>query len=147
MEKKTVCVIFGGESSEHEVSCMSADTVINSIDKNIYDVIMIGITKGGRWILTEDIQNVKDGSFKNGKKTAVILPDKDVQGVLIRDDEGCRIVHIDAVFSVLHGLFGEDGTIQGLWSLQEFRMSDAGCLHQQPLWISCQRKRLSVHYI
>lgn len=75
MEKKTVCVIFGGESSEHEVSCMSADTIINSIDKNIYDVIMIGITKDGRWILTEDIQNVKDGSFKNGKKTAVILPD------------------------------------------------------------------------
>ena len=111
MEKKTVCVIFGGESSEHEVSCMSADTIINSIDKNIYDVIMIGITKDGRWILTEDIQNVKDGSFKNGKKTAVILPDKDVQGVLIRDDEGCRIVHIDVVFSVLHGLFGEDGKI------------------------------------
>ena len=117
MEKKTVCVIFGGESSEHEVSCMSANTIINSIDKNIYDVIMIGITKDGRWILTEDIQNVKDGSFKNGKKAAVILPDKDVQGVLIRDDEGCRIVHIDVVFSVLHGLFGEDGTIQGLLEL------------------------------
>ena len=50
MEKKTVCVIFGGESSEHEVSCMSADTIINSIDKNIYDVIMIGITKDGRWL-------------------------------------------------------------------------------------------------
>lgn len=117
MEKKTVCVIFGGESSEHEVSCMSADTVINSIDKNIYDVIIIGITKDGRWILTEDVQNVKDGSFKNGKTTAVILPDKKIQGILINDGKDYRIVHIDVVFSVLHGLFGEDGTIQGLLEL------------------------------
>ncbi len=117
MEKKTVCVIFGGESSEHEVSCMSADTVIKSIDKNIYDIIMVGITKDGRWILTEDIQKVKDGSFKDGRTKAFILPDKEIHGIVIKDDEGCRIVHIDVVFPVLHGLFGEDGTIQGLLEL------------------------------
>lgn len=117
MKKKTVCVVFGGESSEHDVSCMSADTVINNINRDIYDVIMIGITGDGRWILTEDVSKVKDGSFENGGTRAFILPDNGIQGVLLKDDTGYRIVHIDVVFPVLHGLYGEDGTIQGLLEL------------------------------
>jgi len=85
MNKKLVCVIFGGESSEHDVSCISATTVINNIDRDIYDVMLIGITKDGRWMLVDDVSCIKDGSFANGDIEAVILPDKYTQGVLVHN--------------------------------------------------------------
>lgn len=114
MDKKLVCVIFGGESSEHEVSCISGTTVIKYIDRDVYDIIIIGITKEGKWILVDDVSEIEDGTWKDKDKTAVILPDKCTHGILIRDGESCHTGRVDVVFPVLHGPYGEDGTIQGL---------------------------------
>ena len=121
MDKKLVCVIFGGESSEHGVSCISAMTVINNIDRDIYDILLIGITKDGRWLYVDDIKKIKDGSFADGDTEAVILPDKYTQGVLIHDKNNEKnpyyVKHVDVIFPVLHGLYGEDGTIQGVFEM------------------------------
>lgn len=128
MKKETIAVIFGGESSEHEVSCISAATIIRNIDTELYDIILIGITTDGRWLLTENIQSITDGSWRNSKKTAVILPDKTEHGILIRDGGTYNIVHIDVVFPVLHGLNGEDGTIQGLLEISGIPYVGCGVL-------------------
>ena len=114
MDKKAVCVIFGGEASEHEISCVSGTTVLNNIDRDIYDVTMIGITRGGKWLLVDNISDITDGTWTNNNKTAVILPDKCSHGIFINDGKRSYIKHIDIVFPVLHGLYGEDGTIQGI---------------------------------
>ncbi len=114
MNKKVVCVIFGGESSEHEISCISGTTVINNIDRKLYDVIMIGITKEGKWLLVDDVSEITDGTWRDKDTAAVLLPDKCSRGILINDGKKSYIKHVDAVFPVLHGLYGEDGTIQGI---------------------------------
>ena len=72
MEKRTIAVLFGGCSSEHEVSCVSATTVINHINKEYYDVILIGITKEGKWLFVENVASIQNGSWREGKKNAVI---------------------------------------------------------------------------
>lgn len=115
--KKTVAVLFGGQSSEHDVSCVSAATVIQHMDRERYDVLMIGITKDGRWLLTDSVEAIKDGSWKKGKVTAVLSPDRSQKGVIILDGGTATVKKIDVAFPVLHGLYGEDGTVQGLFTL------------------------------
>lgn len=125
-DKKNVVVIFGGMSSEHEVSCISGATVIEVIDREKYDVTIVGITKDGKWLLVDDIANVRDGSWRKSRKRAVISPDtEDV--LIVSSDEGTEKVKVDIVFPVLHGLYGEDGTIQGL--LEMARIPYVGCGH------------------
>lgn len=128
MKKETVAVIFGGESSEHEVSCVSVTTIIENIDTELYDIILIGITKDGRWLLTDNIDSIKCGSWKNGNKTAVIIPDKGIHGMLAGDGSTYEIIHIDIIFPVLHGLNGEDGTIQGLLEMSGIPYVGCGVL-------------------
>lgn len=128
MSKKTVAVIFGGVSSEHDISCISAHTVIENIDRDLYEVIMIGITKTGDWLLVNDLEAVSDGSWTNGKEMAVILPDRSFDGILIKNESGYREVHIDVAFPVLHGLNGEDGTIQGLFEMSGIPYVGCGVL-------------------
>ena len=126
MDKKKVVVIFGGMSSEHEVSCISGATVIGAIDKEKYEPILVGITKDGKWLLTENVDSIRDGSWRKSKKRAVISPD--TEGVLlVTSEEDTESIKIDVVFPVLHGLFGEDGTIQGL--LEMARIPYVGCGH------------------
>ena len=67
MERKTAAVIFGGQSSEHEVSCMSAANVIDRINKEKYDLLLIGITLDGHWIKTESVEEIRSGEWRNGK--------------------------------------------------------------------------------
>lgn len=117
MSKKTVAVIFGGQSSEHEVSCVSATTIISNINKDYYDVIIIGITKDGRWLKVESVDDITSGMWKESKKTAIISPDEGQKGVVIIENQKATLVKIDVVFPALHGLYGEDGTIQGLFEL------------------------------
>lgn len=114
MSKLQAVVIFGGQSSEHVVSCMSAVNVINHIDKERYDLLLIGITEDGRWIKTDSVEDIESGAWKEGTVSAVLLPDAVKQCVLVM--EGSRITEVkaDVVFPALHGLLGEDGTIQGL---------------------------------
>ena len=130
--KKKVCVIFGGQSPEHEVSRKSATSVIDNLDKEKYEITTIGITKGGKWYLysgpTDKIiggEWEKDGAFL---KSAVISPDSEDKAILVLDGEKVTKIHPDIVFPVLHGEFGEDGTIQGLLTLAGLKYVGMGIL-------------------
>ena len=117
MSKKNVLVLFGGRSSEHDVSCVSATTVISNMDKEAYEIYAVGITKEGRWVLVDSVEEMKDGSWTGSKKQAVLSPDTTEKALYITENGACKKVRIDVAFPVLHGLNGEDGTVQGLFEL------------------------------
>lgn len=119
MTKKTIVVLFGGQSSEHEVSCTSAEMVIQNIDRDLYNVILIGITKEGEWLEVDSIEDILSGNWKNSKTKAIISPDATDKSVLLINKDKFSKRRVDVVFPVLHGLYGEDGTIQGLLELAE----------------------------
>ena len=121
MKKKLrVGIVYGGRSGEHEVSLLSAASVLNAIDRSRYDVVPIGITRQGRWLLADQAQQLltsqpqlpaaaaSEGSF-------AISPPQDV-------------MKLDVVFPVLHGTFGEDGTMQGLFELAGLAYVGSGVL-------------------
>lgn len=118
MEKKTLALLFGGVSSEYDVSCMSVSSVWENVDREKYEPVLIGITKAGEWYLySGDIEKVRahewDSDTENLKK-AFICPDRTVHGAMIETENGWETLKIDVVFPVLHGKNGEDGTMQGL---------------------------------
>ncbi len=120
MSKKTVAILFGGVSSEHEVSCVSAASVVRSIDSELFDVVTVGITRDGRWLLfSGSPDEIEKDIWENNPAnvTAFISPDRFVHGLIILGVTGDSIIRLDAVFPVLHGKNGEDGTIQGLLEL------------------------------
>ena len=125
--KTRVALIFGGQSSEHDVSCVSASTVAKAIDRDKYDIIFIGITKEGHWLLVEDEDTISDRRWEklNGPR-AIISPDTD-HSLIIKKDDSYEVQKIDVAFPVLHGLFGEDGTIQGLFEMAHIPY--VGCGH------------------
>lgn len=125
MSRLTVAVIFGGQSSEHIVSCMSAANVIDRIDQSRFELLLIGITQEGHWVKTDSVQDIKSGAWKNGKTSAVISPDATEKAVLLITGDSIKRVKIAAAFPVLHGLYGEDGTVQGLLELA--RIPYVGC--------------------
>lgn len=126
MNRITAAVIFGGQSSEHEVSCMSAANIIEQIDKEAYDLLLIGITKEGRWLKVDSLEEVKSGAWKESQTEAVISPDACRQCVMeIAPDGQVAFRHVDVAFPTLHGRYGEDGTIQGLFELA--RIPYVGC--------------------
>ena len=126
MKKMTVAVFFGGMSSEHDISCLSAQTVISGLDPDRYDTVLVGITREGRWLLVKDAESIKDGSWRESRETAWLLPDAAEKSLLVTTDRGLlRKIRVDAAFPVLHGRFGEDGTIQGLFELA--RIPYVGC--------------------
>ena len=128
MGKKNAVVLFGGQSSEHVVSCMSVINVINHINREIYDLLLIGITEDGHWIKTNSVEAIQDGSWKNGSVSAVLSPDATMKSVILLDGEKTELVRADVVFPVLHGLYGEDGTIQGLLELSGIPYVGCGVL-------------------
>ena len=115
--KQKVLVLFGGQSTEHEISCISAATIIRCINRDRYDVLLIGITREGRWLLVDDVAQIEDGSWRDSRKTAVLSPDAVTHGIIVIENDSARTAHIDICFPVLHGLYGEDGTVQGLLEL------------------------------
>ena len=118
MEKLNVLLLFGGQSSEHNVSNVSASNVAEILDENKYNVIKVGITVDGQWFLFEgSTSEMKDGSWENMNLKRVFLAPDTVSGLVIIDGDKVTYQKIDVVFPVLHGLCGEDGTIQGLCRL------------------------------
>lgn len=115
-----IAVLFGGVSSEHQISLISAEQVLKNIPAYC-EVLCIGITKDGRWVeYTGTPEQIKEGAWENDQtlRTAVVSPDRSHRGVILMDkDNRCEIVPIDLCFPVLHGKNGEDGTIQGLFDL------------------------------
>lgn len=122
MEKKTAAVLFGAVSSEYEVSLRSAASVLRNFPRDRYDVVMIGITKDGRWLeYTGGIDAIERDEWSRGPhvRPAVISPDRGHRGILrlggdCPDQPGVSFVPVDVAFPVMHGEHAEDGTIQGL---------------------------------
>jgi D-alanine-D-alanine ligase len=157
MEKIRVGILFGGRSGEHEVSLLSAASVLNAIDKDKYEVVPIGITKDGRWLTAEHAEHLLTGKLvlepRNlragdpettspaavlARGEAVVVPPQPVHrhsglvpfqtdAALMRRASD-RAINVDVIFPVLHGTFGEDGTIQGLLELADIPYVGAGVL-------------------
>jgi len=117
--RKTVCVLFGGVSGEHEVSLRSAAAVLRNLPRKLYDVVTVGITREGSWLLyTGDPEELVGDWEVSGKVCpAVLSPDRGHCGLIVLEEQGARILPVDVVFPVLHGENGEDGTVQGLLAL------------------------------
>ena len=119
--KMCVVVLFGGMSSEHEVSRVSAGTFVDQLDRQRYELLTIGITKDGRWLYTEATSaQMADGSWEElpGNMPCVVSPDRADHGLILFTPAGqVEKVRADVVIPVLHGLWGEDGTVQGLLEL------------------------------
>src|ERR1700681_4813124 len=157
MEKLRVGILFGGRSGEHEVSLLSAASVLNAIDKEKYEVVPIGITKDGRWLTAEHAENLLQGKLLLESRhlragdpettssaavlargEAVVVPPEPMHRrsglVPFQSDAAMlrrasdRAINVDVIFPVLHGTFGEDGTIQGLLELADIPYVGAGVL-------------------
>src|ERR1700704_2037150 len=160
MAKLRVGILFGGRSGEHEVSLLSAASVLKAIDKTKYEVVPIGITKDGRWLTADHAERLLHGDAepKSDRSTPLRAGDPDAtpgaallaqgEAVIVppepvRRDSGMapfrieasalrraadRAINVDVIFPVLHGTFGEDGTIQGLLELADIAYVGAGVL-------------------
>ena len=148
---KTVCLLFGGVSSEYAVSCVSAACVADNINKTAFDIRLIGITPDGKWYLySGDTDSMRNGTWL--EKTdfltpAVISPSKTHHGILLEDG---TVIHVDAVFPVLHGKNGEDGTMQGLLAISGIpyvgcnTYSSAVCMDKVTTKILCEQVGIPV---
>lgn len=130
-KKIKVGLIFGGRSGEHEVSFCSASSIIKAIDKDKYTVVPIGITKEGRWISPQDSELALQSGRIEGKNTVILLNDPSGRALIRinnnqRLDKSSASERLDLIFSVLHGPYGEDGTVQGLLELADIPYVGAG---------------------
>lgn len=142
-EKRRIAVVFGGQSTEHEVSRASAQSVIRNINRDRYDVVMIGITKEGKWLpYTGPIEKLETGEWQELAESALLPAGRKEAGypegesLAVADNTARSIIGgsaaqgkpIDVVFPVLHGCNGEDGTIQGLFELAGIPYVGSGVL-------------------
>lgn len=133
--KIRIGVIFGGRSGEHEVSLKSAQSVMAALDKEKYDVVPIGIAKNGRWVTGDVVGALTSGS---PAQLATLLPDPTHAALMQMEDEPpsqlttrssfSAVAQLDVIFPVLHGTYGEDGTVQGLLELAGLPYVGAGVL-------------------
>lgn len=136
--KPRVALLFGGRSSEHAVSCVTAANVLAAIDRDRYDVVPIGITKTGRWVLQPDdlsalaFHGAADALpqvNETGREVAVPLSVEDRNlSVLEPGAPPAELGEVDVVFPLLHGAFGEDGTLQGMLDLADVKYVGSGVL-------------------
>lgn len=131
MNTQKIAVLFGGCSSEHDVSLKSAHSVITHMDRKQYSPVMVGISRTGEWYCFEgDPEKIYCDTWCNGMdcRPAAFSPDRNVQELLVFDGMDTKAIHIDAVFPVLHGKNGEDGTVQGLIELAGIPLVGCGLL-------------------
>jgi len=125
MSKSRVAIICGGKSSEHEISCVSANGILNAIDRSKFEPVLIGITKSGKWLLLPDDSNF---SIINGALPTVPETGIEVSITSAGLVAGGKQLAIDVAFPVLHGPYGEDGTIQGLFEMIGLKYVGSGVL-------------------
>ena len=125
MSKSRIAIICGGKSSEHEISCVSANGILNTIDRNKFEPVLIGITKSGKWLLLPDDSNF---SIVNGALPTVPESGIEVSITSLGLVAGGKQLAIDVAFPVLHGPYGEDGTIQGLFEMIGIKYVGSGVL-------------------
>ncbi|NWG34441.1 MAG: D-alanine--D-alanine ligase [Chloroflexi bacterium] len=131
MENKLrVAVLFGGRSGEHEVSLMSARSVLSVLNPARYEVTQIGITRDGAWLTGNDVLERFEKNNLDGLLPAIVPPDPSEKGIYILEGfSGLKKwTDVDVFFPVLHGTFGEDGTLQGLFELADVAYVGAGVL-------------------
>ena len=132
MKRKKVVVIFGGRSGEHVVSLRSATSIIEAIDRELYEVIPVGITREGSWLTGPDAWlSLWENRPPREAASAVLLTDPVRPGLLVRSEESpaeWRYQPVDLIFPVLHGTYGEDGTIQGLFEMAGIPYVGSGVL-------------------
>ena len=121
-----VGVLFGGRSGEHEVSLASAASVIRGLDPDKYEAVPIGITKDGHWLIGEGAVKMLPDVLKGGRR--VMLTADPTEAALVPLDRGAGAQRLDVIFPVMHGTFGEDGTIQGMLDLAGLPYVGAGVL-------------------
>lgn len=129
--KKRIGVIFGGRSGEHEVSLRSARSVLQALDPHNYEVIQIGITLDGEWVVGENVLEALEQRQTQHLMRVCLLPEPGHHRLYLRKVQGEHIVlepyqGLDVIFPVLHGTFGEDGTLQGLLELAGIAYVGAG---------------------
>jgi D-alanine-D-alanine ligase len=133
VRKQRIGILFGGRSGEHEVSLASAKSVMQAIDKSRFEVVPIGITKDGRWIASGDpLEALTSGKLESSQPVA-LLGDPSRRGLMKlaaaeSDAKMSTIDRLDVIFPVLHGPYGEDGTVQGLLELADVPFVGAGVL-------------------
>ncbi len=126
MSKIKVAILCGGRSSEHEISCVSAGGVLNAIDRNIYEPILIGITRtAGRWVLIPENYSldIVDGALPTVPEDGEEI-NTDLHGFSVKG----KPLYIDVIFPLLHGPYGEDGTIQGFCEIANIPYVGSGVL-------------------
>jgi D-alanine-D-alanine ligase len=121
-----VGVLFGGRSGEHEVSLASAASVIRGLDPDKYEAVPIGISKDGHWLVGEGAVKLLPEVLKGGRR--VMLSADPTEAAIMPLDRGAGAQRLDVIFPVLHGTFGEDGTIQGMLDLAGLPYVGAGVL-------------------
>jgi D-alanine-D-alanine ligase len=128
-EKKRlrVGILFGGRSGEHEVSLASAASVIRALDPEKYEALPIGITKDGRWLVGSGAHKMLPEVLRSGQRV-VLPPDPTAAALVPLDEAQSPGLRVDVVFPVLHGTFGEDGTVQGLLDMAGLPYVGAGVL-------------------
>jgi D-alanine-D-alanine ligase len=132
-DKRRVGIIFGGRSGEHEVSLASARSVLSALDQNKYAIVEIGITHEGQWFTGENTLELLAKNDTSSLNACTIFADPTKPGLYILRDTGEKTqvvsdVELDVVFPVLHGTYGEDGTLQGLLELANLAYVGAGVL-------------------
>jgi len=128
-KKLRVAVLFGGRSGEHEVSLLSARSVLSVLDPAKYEVTQIGITPDGKWLTGRDALDRFERRETEGLEQVLLAPDPSLAGpYTLRQGRCVKLTEIDVYFPVLHGTFGEDGTLQGLFELANAAYVGAGVL-------------------
>jgi len=120
MDKKSVAVLFGGSSNEYEVSLKSAASVIEQINPDTYNLVMVGITREGKWLrYSGSVEKIRNDSWHQHSSCipSFFSPSREIKGLVELVNTEFHIVPVDVVFPVLHGKYGEDGTLQGLLEL------------------------------
>lgn len=136
MRKKVkIGLIFGGRSGEHEVSLLSAQGVMGAIDRKKYEIVPIGITKEGRWLAAGDPMKALTSGEEAQSNPAALLAEPSQRGLMRLENQGqeqalkaIQVSQIDVAFPILHGPYGEDGTVQGLLELAGIPYVGAGVL-------------------
>lgn len=132
MKKIRVGLLFGGRSGEHEVSLASASSVLQALDPEKYEAVPIGITRQGHWLISDSPENLLKGEVTlELPDTTEAVPDVTHHGIVPVDERGGIDLHqtaVDVVFPLLHGPYGEDGTVQGLLELADIPYVGAGVL-------------------